>query len=303
MVSQDVSIVAPEFAGRVLSVEVQAGEMVLPGQTLTTMRSQQMLRDIAQLSTDLASAAARLSEMRIRQRKLASLIPVARARVEATERYRKDVTGLRGAGLATTSKHASVIEDAFDALENLKELEAEATLVEAEVSHVRTAAARARRALSDVESLYNDGVLVAPAQGIVGIVSIAQGEGVEEGESVMEIFHGEQYVLAYLPVGTLYQMDPEDEVVLRYGFQTVPGRIDLRLPLAYRLPQEFQRAFQTADRQQLVRIRIDGEPPPPLFTKVEVTWPWSIRAVLADAARSLDMAIRAAHGAVARESD
>jgi biotin carboxyl carrier protein len=241
--------------------------------------------------------------MRIRQHKLASLIPVARDRVEATEQYRKDVTDLRGAGLATTSKHASVIEDAFKALEDLKELEAEATLVDAEVSHVRAAAERARSALADVESLYNQGVLVAPAEGIVGIVSVARGQGVAEGERVMEIFHGEQYVLAYLPVGALYRTNPEDEVVLRYGFQTVPGRIDLRLPLAYRLPQEFQRSFQTADRQQLVRIRIDGEPRPPLFTKVEVTWPWSVRANLADAARNLGAVVRAAHAEVARRLD
>ena len=36
---------------------------------------------------------------------------------------------------------------------------------------------------------------------------------------------------------------------------------------------------------QLVRVRLTGDSePPPLFTEVEITWPTSIRAILADIA-------------------
>ncbi len=166
--------------------------------------------------------------------------------------------------------------------------------MDAEFAKLRDSAARAAEALKTLESLYRDGVVAAPESGLVGTVRVARGEGVKEGQRLAEIFHGPRFVLAYVPVGALYGVAPDDEVVLRFGFRTLEGRIESRLPVAYRLPDEFQRQFQTLERRQLIRVGITDDAVPPLFTEVEVTRPGAIRALLARAANFIVGAPRAA---------
>ena len=78
MVTQDVTIVAPEFAGIVRSIDVMPGDQVVPGQTVATVRSQEMMTNIAKLAAQVAILDARLGELRIRRQKYTSLIPAAR---------------------------------------------------------------------------------------------------------------------------------------------------------------------------------------------------------------------------------
>ena len=140
---------------------------------------------------------------------------------------------------------------------------------------------RFKHSLEKLETLYNRGVMTAVEEGIVGKILVEDGEGFSKGQRLIEIFNGPRYVLAYVPVGALYDVKSGENVVLRYGFTTLPGRIEAPLPMAYQLPKEFQRAFQTVERRRLVRISLDGNHTPPLFTEVEVTWPSSIRVIFA----------------------
>lgn len=296
MVTQKISVIAPEYSGTVVSVQVEAGDQVEVGQQVALVRSQQMLKDIARLSAKLLSVEAQVSQLRIRRSSLASLIPAAQRRVKSTEAYRNNIERLNRDGWATAKQSNKTIKDAYGALEELKDLQARVQLLDDELSTLRSSVARAREALENIENLYNQGVLRATAGGIVGTVLTNQGEGFKKGQRLIELFDGPRYVLAYVPVGALYNVEAGDEVVVRYGFHTVPGRIDVRLPLAYRLPQEFQRAFQTVERQQIVRISIHGDLVPPLFTEVEVTWPWSIRAMFARAANSVTALFRSQIG-------
>ena len=287
MVSQNIAIVGPEYTGTVLSLEVAPGDRVVKGQTVATLRSQEMLKDIADLAAQVATADARLSELRIQRRKVASLIPEAGRVAAETGEYRKKIERLEREGLVTTNRSAKADTNAYNALEDLKELETEAGLVEAEVKRFRNIAEHARRALAELEAVYDGGVLRAVESGLVGNVLVAPGDGVATGQRMAEVFHGPHYILAYVPVGALYRVEPEDEVAIRVGFHTLSGRIEGRRPLAHRLPQEFQRQFRTVERMQLVRIRLTEGVAPPLFTEVEVTWPNSLRAVFASAANSL----------------
>lgn len=283
MISRDVAILSPEFDGVVLSAPMEPGDDVESGDPLVFLRSKEMLQDIAALTSNLAAAEAQLSEMRIRKLRLDSLIPLARESVSAAVDRRDQLGQLRDTGLVTVKDKASAVEDAFTAHAKLEGLREEARIVDADVAALQRSVARARGALGAVEDLYAQGIMIAPVDGIIGTITVSPGEGVVEGQGILEIFHGPSYVLAYVPLGALYDVEPQDEVVLRYGFKTVRGRIEARLPLAYRLPQEFQRVFQTIERQQLVRIAlIDEEAPPPLFTEVEVTWPWSLRVAFAE---------------------
>ncbi len=292
MVSRDVAIVSPEFSAVVLDVTVDAGDQVTTGQPLTHLRSQSTLKDIARLTSELAVVEARRSEMRIRQRKLEKLMPLAQDRAALATKQREQVSLLHTTGLATVGENTSAIEKAFDALSALEELEADAEFVDGELARLSQAVARAQETLDALEDAYAEGVLTSSVDGVVGSITVSPGEGVKEGQRLMDLFHGPYYVLAYVPAGALYEIEPDDKVVLRYGLRTVAGRVEERLPLAYRLPQEFQQAFQTVERQQLVRITLDvDEDPPPLFTEVEVTRSLSVRVAFVEAMDAADLAI------------
>ena len=285
MVAQNVAIVGPEYPGAVLSVGVAAGDTVEQGQPVAVLRSQSMIKDIKDLNAEVVSAEVRLEELYIRRQKLAGLIPEARKRAETTDDYRERIAKLGRSGLATIKGSTTADASAYQALEELRELEEKASLVEADVAKFKQIAARARRTLEEIEAVYDGGVLRTAEAGLVGNVLVAPGEGVKQGQSLVEVFHGPRYVLAYVPVGALYDVSPGDRVVIRVGFHTLDGLIEGRQPLAHRLPDEFQRSFRTVDRMQLVRVRMTGDgEPPPLFTEVEITWPTSIRAILADIA-------------------
>lgn len=286
MVARDISVVAPEYAGSVLSIDVASGGKVQAGQPLAVIRSHRMLKDIAELSAQVAASERQLSELRIQRHKLRELIPAARKRVEATNADRTAMTRLRQSGHTTVNRAATAESNAFKALEDLKALESEAALVESEYLRLEETAERSRQALNDIETLYDDGIVRAPRDGLVGDVLVAPGEGIKEGQRVVEIFHGEPYVLAYLPLGTLYDVSPGDRVVVRYGFQTLSGTLETLQPLAFRVPEEFQRQFQTVERKQLVRIRLDEGVTPPLFAEIEVTWPNAISVILVSVAKS-----------------
>jgi len=73
------------------------------------------------------------------------------------------------------------------------------------------------------------------------------------------------------------------------------GEVTRLLPLARRLPKEFQRAFESANRDQLVRIRVgEAAKAPPLFTKMRVTWSASPRVVALQGIGWLDSRVRGA---------
>lgn len=303
MVTRNVSLLATEYDGIVQQIPVDEGAKISAGDPVVLLRSTDILRDIADLAHELARVRASLGEMRVRQAKVRALLPVARERATEMRSYRNRLDSLKSRGLSTSSQLTSVIDDAFEAVEKVKELEAEKEILDAELAQAQAAVERARSALNEVRRLYNDGIIRAQRDGIVGTVHVEPGEGVNKGERLAEIFHGQRYVLAYVPTGALYDVRSGQRVVLRTGFQMLPGTVSEAVQLAPRLPSEFQRTFGTVDRKQLVRIRIaETETKLPLFTTVTVTGPNALRPIAiralsaaGDGARILlDLAGRAA---------
>jgi len=295
MITRDVAVVSPGYRGTVRELSVEEGDRVSAGDRLMRLHSQRMTRDIARLSGDLADVEARLAKLTTRREKLKTLLPAARERMDRIAEFREQIEDLGRARLANNAQIASILTDSFHAKRDFQELETDAETVSAELRHTRNAAERVRTALREMRAIYNEGRVEAPRTGLVGRTDVKPGSGVQPGERVAEVFHGERYVLAYVPTGAIYDVRPGDKVALRYGFRLMQGRIDALLPLAHRLPQEFQRAFQTADRKQLVRIHIaEGARLPPLFTKVAVTWRSSGRVLAIRGVQALRAAVVAA---------
>ena len=81
-------------------------------------------------------------------------------------------------------------------------------------------------------------------------------------------------MLAYIPTGALYSVQPGEHVLVDTGWRTSEGVIVRVEPFAAALPREFQRAFTPVERQQVIRVEfLSGENLPPLFTKVTLHSP------------------------------
>ena len=140
-----------------------------------------------------------------------------------------------------------------------------------EASAARSTAMRhAVRAFNDLKSAYGDGVVTAPASGVIGTSLPAPGEVFLTGEPILSIHSGKKYVLAYLPPRYLFSVSPGQQVSLQAGPLSTTGHVEEILPVSDALPQEFQRRFQPTERGQLARIELTGADDWPLHAKVEI---------------------------------
>ena len=114
--------------------------------------------------------------------------------------------------MITIMQRARVVHDAYDSVADLRELELEAKVIAAQVPELERSVQRAQASLDDLRTAYAGGILTSPVDGTASEVRVQPGAVVRPGEPIMRIYHGESYVLAYVPTGTLYTVKPGDEV-------------------------------------------------------------------------------------------
>ena len=266
MVTREAAAVASEHTARIVSLDVSEGSPVTRGSTVARLSSQEMADSMAKMTTDLVRYQVALGEMKLKRGRIDSMLPDARRRAAVSEEEWRKVEEFKEAGMITIMQRARVVHDAYDSVADLRELELEAKVIASQVPELERSVQRAQASLDHLRTAYAEGILISPVDGTASAV-------VRPGEPIMRIYHGESYVLAYVPTGTLYTVKPGDAVQVRTGFQVLTGKVAALLPVASQLPQEFQKAFESTQREQLVRIAIDpGQQLPPLFTTVEVAW-------------------------------
>ena len=273
MVTREAAAVASEHTARIVSLDVSEGSPVTRGSTVARLSSQEMADSMAKMTTDLVRYQVALGEMKLKRGRIDSMLPDARRRAAVSEEEWRKVEEFKEAGMITIMQRARVVHDAYDSVADLRELELEAKVIASQVPELERSVQRAQASLDHLRTAYAEGILISPVDGTASEVRVQPGAVVRPGEPIMRIYHGESYVLAYVPTGTLYTVKPGDAVQVRTGFQVLTGKVAALLPVASQLPQEFQKAFESTQREQLVRIAIDpGQQLPPLFTTVEVAW-------------------------------
>jgi multidrug resistance efflux pump len=163
IVLQDKIVVATEFVGTVMTLDVDDGTRVVKGQPIAQMQSQEVEERIAKLSGDFANT------------------------------------------LALTSQ-AKVLSGLNDTTQNIG------------------------RALSRLTSAYGDGLIRSPAEGIVGNRQASVGSVVSGGQPLLEIYVGAPYVLAYVPDGALYELQPGDAIEISVGLDRYSGHVSAVRP-------------------------------------------------------------------------
>ena len=286
MVTRDAAEVASEYTARIVTLGALEGDAVATGKVVAQVSSQQMADSVARMTTELVRHEIALTEMKLRRGRIDAMLPDARRRASVSEEEWNKVERLKEAGMITIMQRARVIHDAYDSVADLRQLELESKVIASQVPELEQSVERARDSLDRLNRSYGGGLLISPVNGTASEVRVQPGSVVRPGEPIMRIYHGDSYVLAYIPTGTLYEVEPGDTVQIRTGFDVLTGEVETLLPVASQLPQEFQKAFQTAQREQLVRIRFHPQQDvPPLFTTVEVAWDMSPVALLLRALR------------------
>ena len=263
--------IATEYPARIREINVREGHTVDAGAIVVAVTSQQVSESIARLTSEFATQRARLSELRVRRQVVASVIGLAGERADVARETREELEKLHRRGLLPINKRSSAFDSEFRSLSDLESLTAESETIGSEIAELENALAEVETALDALQALYDDGRLRTPSGGIVGQLHVAQGAVVQAGEPIMDLYSGPRFVLAYVPMGTLYTIAPGDRVSVRFGLHELAGTIERIEPIAAALPREFQKAFRPLERAQLARIALDpNAEPPPLFSKVRV---------------------------------
>ncbi|MEG6510023.1 HlyD family efflux transporter periplasmic adaptor subunit [Methyloligella sp. 2.7D] len=280
----DRAIVAADYPGRVVSVEVKEGQAVEKGDVLLRMESAQMVRDIAELTLRSAEVGERNTELKTKLAVVEALLPIAERHVKESETTLSDFDRLDNKGLISSYRLTDAVNSKYQAAERQAELKSQAELLRSQVPTVSASFERANSALSSLERLYDGGVVRAFQAGIVGPRVPSPGRVVQFGDDLLEIHGTNTYVLAYLPNSYLFSIEPGEPVTVKAGSTTVQGHIEAVLPVADALPPEFQNMFRPRDRSRLMRISLDARDLA-VSQKVSVRGCWWLCERPADSAR------------------
>lgn len=263
--------VATEYTATVQSIIVAEGERVVKGQVLMTASSQAMREQIADFALKLAESRARVAEVRAKVHVSDELAAAAKERSDVDGEAKRSVSDLFDRGLVASSRHAQAVRDAYRSYADERSLVAEAQSTRTQLEELTAPLDRAERAYNDLVETYAAGAIVAPVDGIVTAVHVAEGAVVDAGEPLLEIQAGSPRVFAYLPSGSLYSLTDGDPVMVWCGVREFPARVESVLPMAVALPAELQKRFKPVERAQIAVITFDDPQfAPPLFAKVAV---------------------------------
>ena len=107
-----------------------------------------------------------------------------------------------------------------------------------------------------------------------------------------EVYHGAEYVLAYLPTNRMYGIEPGQKVIVTDGVNRESGRVERIETITDRTPPEFQSNPNGADRNQVARIVFDKPTRFPLLSKIRITGPYGLSSFLDSARGAWAWAVR-----------
>lgn len=264
------------FVARVEAVTVKPGDVVAVGAPLFQLRSTAILDRLADLSARYADLVARSADFNIRAETVAELLPLASRRAEEAATTSARIDGLTDKQLLTAARQDEALRTVFDARQTLVSLQAQDRALNTELAALNDARANAAAALADLQLDYAAGQVAAPVSGTVGPVVPSPGEVFLPGETILSIYSGKAFVLAYLPRRYLFPIPVGKQVTVRNWRRSLTGEVVEILPVTDALPKEFQNTFKPADRSQLARIAIPDPVPFPLHEKVKISggFPW-----------------------------
>jgi multidrug resistance efflux pump len=248
--------VAVPYDARIRRVFVRPGDPIAVGDRIALVESVSINRSLAELSAERARLGSRIAGLEARKLMVASLLPYAEANAKQTQLFLDQLNGFGRDGVATNRYVQEMTTANFTAAERLASLRAENVSTSEEILQNRTALDEMSSAYQSLKDIYNDGVLVAAASGNVGSSVAPEGEVLVPGNSVLQVFSGEAFVLAYISDNFLVDLTEGQRVMVKGGGRSIASRIEKIFPMTDALPPEFQKPVRARDRAQVVRIAL-----------------------------------------------
>jgi multidrug resistance efflux pump len=287
IVTKERTIIAPDYAARVLTIHVKPGDSVKPGMPIATLQSREIVDSIAELTSRRATISSREAQIIGRIETIQQVLPGARDRKRKADEGKARIAALAARQLTTAPRIQETQREFYEAQREESSLSTELRALTSEFKNITASVVELEEAISQVQKNYNGGKVIAQIEGTVGPRVPHPGQIVKSGEPLVELYRGEMFVLAYLPIGRLYSIEPADGVRVSDGQHTFPGRVDRIENVTDALPPEFQVSFRSADRQQLFRIAFDGTPPFAIQAKIKLSSNWSPQGIMAKAKGSV----------------
>ncbi|HCI46311.1 MAG TPA: hypothetical protein DFI00_03355 [Rhodospirillaceae bacterium] len=264
--------VATEHRGTVTDLLVEEGSAVQAGQLIAVVRSRDVLEQVATLRARKLEMERDLNDMVARREFLLATRDAANERAKILQDTLNTTRAARAKGLVRSERMSEAVDEAFKGMQEAQKVIADASVIDETIRLMTVSLAELDSTLIQLEEAYNEGRIYAAEDGLVANLDVVEGAVVEPGDSLMKLYYDERFVLAQVPTGTAYDLEPGEEVAIKSGVETFDGRITRVYPVASRLAEEFQRSFEPTHRRQLVRIEfMDQAPNLPLFTTVQIT--------------------------------
>lgn len=284
LVVQEREIVTQPFDAQVLSFKARPGEKVAAGQKLGSVISTQMLDLIPSLVTRKAQLEARQTQIAMRLDAITATLPSAENRSRTSKAAQATIEKAVAAGYSTMMRQAETSRDAYDAAREVEALLSERIALENESAAAKLNLADLTDTLERARASYRNGIVSSPVDGTVGARVAVPGAVLAHGEVMAEVYHGDKYVLAYLPTNRMYGIEPGEKVIVTDGVNRETARVERVETITDRTPPEFQSSLRGVDRDQVVRIVFDKPTQFPLLAKIRVTGPYGLSSLF-DGAR------------------
>ena len=281
IVTKERTVIAPDYAARVLTIHVRPGDHVMPGALIATLQSREIIDSVAELTSRRATVASREAQVAGRIETVRKVLPGAIERRKKAEEGRAQIASLAARSLTTGPRVQDAQKEFYEAQREESSLGTELGALTSELTNISASRIEMDSAIRQVQESYNGGKVIAQIEGTVGPKVPHLGQIVKSGDPLVEIYRGDMFVLAYLPTGRLYSVLPEDRVRVADGQHIFPGRIDRVENVTDALPPEFQVNFRGADRFQLFRIAFDNTPPFAIQAKIKLSSNWSPQGLMA----------------------
>jgi multidrug resistance efflux pump len=272
MVVGDSGSISPEYTVTVLAIPVRNGDLVKKGDVVARVSSSRVAEVTATLSEQSSRLITQMATISSKASMIEQLVASAQARDRTVAQNARQLEAIRARGLLPLLTENALVEQVFRGKQELAVLEAEQKTMAQQVAQVIAASRFTDQALVDIQTLFDAGRMRAPMSGYIAGIEVGIGAVVQPGSNVAEMVGEQRFVLAYFPISRLYELHDGAPVTIEVGVgKWFHGSITRVMPIAARLPKEFQRTLAPVERQQLVRIDFDeGQVPPPYFTKVVV---------------------------------
>lgn len=270
--SRSVAIAAPWQDARIREVYVRPGDSVAANQKIAVVESGAMLRSLSDLAAEKARMSSRLAQLEARKTVVHTILPLAEANSAQAESFFGTIEKAGANGLAVSKTLQEMASARMQASERFLSLQAEQASLEAEIEVDRKAFNQVSSVYEDLQRSYSEGVLRAPASGLIGSNVAMVGEVLSAGkDKVASIYTGTRFVLAYIPETYLLNLEKGQKVVVNSRGQWIDGHIEKVLPMTEALPPEFQLPNRVRGRGQLVRIELPENNNFAIDQKVQVT--------------------------------